>query len=158
MIKNSKTAKKVMVILMLVIVIGLAVQSIILVGINTYIPVKGMHSAADMAEIAEMRFFFLNLKYKINALSLDIFYIGSLLVALCLIKYKFTFSFREILFAFLALLVGAAIVTVPFAMFDKLYAVNYLNELYTDMFNASIVFMIICAINFVLWLRKGKKI
>lgn len=85
-------------------------------------------------------------------------YIGSLFVALCLIKYKFTFSFREILFAFLALLVGAAIVTVPFAMFDKSYAVNYLNELYTDMFNGAIVFVIICAINFVLWLRKGRKI
>ena len=66
MIQNSKAAKKVILILILVVIIGLAVQSIILMVINHYAPVESIRSEEDIAEIMEVRVFCLNLKYLIH--------------------------------------------------------------------------------------------
>ena len=86
MIKNSKAAKKVILILILVVIIGLAVQSIILMVINHYAPVESIQSEEDIAEIMEVRVFCLNLKYLINNLCLYVFQIGILLLMICLIS------------------------------------------------------------------------
>ena len=157
MIQNSKAAKKVILILILVVIIGLAVQSIILMVINHYAPVESIRSEEDIAEIMEVRVFCLNLKYLINNLCLYVFQIGILLLMICLIKYKFTFSFHEISLAFIALLAGAAIVTVPFAMFNNLYASEYLKPLYITVIKAAVICTMMSAINFALWIRKRRK-